>query len=156
MIAPARADVAPISATLTANSTAAARPLPQPSSRRYPPSNPESASAVQASGSQCGGGDGQRRPVEVDVTGGPHNVAFDPATIPPDVRGQLDANMGTDKMGELSSALKTNAGESVTISFANIKATGANTVRVVLSGGVFQNALLLLAKRPASGRAADS
>jgi plastocyanin len=57
----------------------------------------------------------------VTVSGGPHNVAFDPATIPADVRPQLDANMGTDKMGELSSALKTNNGESVTISFANIK-----------------------------------
>jgi plastocyanin len=55
------------------------------------------------------------------VSGGPHNVAFDPATIPADVKGQLDANMGSDKMGELSSALKTNPGESVTISFANIK-----------------------------------
>jgi plastocyanin len=57
----------------------------------------------------------------VTVSGGPHNVAFDPATIPADVRPQLDANMGTDKMGELSSALKTNNGESVTVSFANIK-----------------------------------
>jgi len=57
----------------------------------------------------------------VVVSGGPHNVAFDPATIPPDVKPQLDANMGTQKMGELSSALKTNNGESVTISFAKIK-----------------------------------
>jgi plastocyanin len=57
----------------------------------------------------------------VVVSGGPHNVAFDPATIPADVKGQLDANMGTDKMGELSSNMKMNAGESVTISFANIK-----------------------------------
>jgi plastocyanin len=57
----------------------------------------------------------------VVVSGGPHNVAFDPATIPADVKPQLDANMGTEKMGELSSALKTNNGESVTISFANIK-----------------------------------
>jgi plastocyanin len=55
------------------------------------------------------------------VTGGPHNVAFDPATIPADSKAQLDANMGTDKMGELSSGLKTNPGESVTMSFANIK-----------------------------------
>jgi plastocyanin len=53
--------------------------------------------------------------------GGPHNVAFDPATIPPDVRAQLDANMGADKMGELSSNMKMNAGESVTVSFGNIK-----------------------------------
>ncbi len=57
----------------------------------------------------------------VVVSGGPHNVAFDPATIPPDVKGQLDANMGTDKMGELSSNLKMNPGESVTVSFGNIK-----------------------------------
>ena len=55
------------------------------------------------------------------VNGGPHNVAFDPATVPTDVQGQLDANI-SEKMGQLSSALKTNAGESVTISFANIKA----------------------------------
>jgi plastocyanin len=54
------------------------------------------------------------------VNGGPHNVAFDPANVPADVQGQLDANI-SEKMGQLSSALKTNAGESVTISFANIK-----------------------------------
>ena len=57
----------------------------------------------------------------VVVSGGPHNVAFDPATIAPDVKPQLDANMGTDKMGELSSNMKMNAGESVTVSFAKIK-----------------------------------
>jgi plastocyanin len=57
----------------------------------------------------------------VVVSLGPHNVAFDPATIPPDVRGQLDANMGTDKMGELSSNMKMNPGESITVSFGNIK-----------------------------------
>ncbi len=57
----------------------------------------------------------------VVVSGPPHNVAFDPATIPPDVRTQLDANMGTDKMGELSSGLKMNPGESITVSFGNIK-----------------------------------
>jgi plastocyanin len=49
-------------------------------------------------------------------------VAFDAATVPADVKPQLDANMGSDKMGELSSAMKMNPGESVTISFANIKA----------------------------------
>jgi len=57
----------------------------------------------------------------VVVSGGPHNVAFDPATIPADQKSQLDANMGTDKMGELSSNLKMNPGESVTVSFGNIK-----------------------------------
>ena len=58
----------------------------------------------------------------VVASGGPHNVAFDPAAIPTDVKAQLDANMGTDKMGELSSNMKMNAGDAVTISFANIKA----------------------------------
>ena len=58
----------------------------------------------------------------INVTGGPHNVAFDPATIPADVRPQLDANMGTDKMGELSSNMKMNPNETISISFANIKA----------------------------------
>jgi len=57
----------------------------------------------------------------VVASGGPHNVAFDPATIPADVKPQLDANMGTDKMGELSSNMKMNPGDAVTISFANIK-----------------------------------
>lgn len=54
------------------------------------------------------------------VSGGPHNVAFDPANVPADVQGQLDANI-SEKMGQLSSALKTNNGESITISFANVK-----------------------------------
>jgi len=54
------------------------------------------------------------------VNGGPHNVAFDAATIPTDVAPQLDANI-SEKMGNLSSALKMNAGESVTVSFGGIK-----------------------------------
>ena len=54
------------------------------------------------------------------VNGGPHNVAFDPATIPADVQPQLDANI-SEKMGQLSSAMKMNAGETITVSFANIK-----------------------------------
>jgi plastocyanin len=54
------------------------------------------------------------------VTGGPHNVAFD-APADAAVKSQLDANMGTEKMGELSSALKMNPGDAVTVSFGNIK-----------------------------------
>lgn len=57
----------------------------------------------------------------VFVSMGPHNVAFDPAVIPADVKGQLDANFGADKMAELSSKLLMNPGESITISFGNIK-----------------------------------
>jgi plastocyanin len=57
----------------------------------------------------------------ITVTGGPHNVAFDaadPAVAA--VKGQLDANI-SEKMGELSSAMKMNPNEFVTVSFANIK-----------------------------------
>ena len=55
------------------------------------------------------------------VSGGPHNVAFDPATIPADVKGQLSANM-PNQQGELSSPLFSNPNESYTMSFANVKA----------------------------------
>ena len=56
------------------------------------------------------------------VAGGPHNVAFDPASVPADVRAQLDANFGTDKMAELSSGLKMNAGDTFVLSLGGIKA----------------------------------
>jgi plastocyanin len=58
----------------------------------------------------------------VFVSGGPHNVAFNAADIPADVMPQLDANFGADKMMELSSKFTMVAGETITISFANIKA----------------------------------
>ena len=41
----------------------------------------------------------------VVVGGGPHNVAFDGTKLPADVKAQLDANFGADKMAELSSNL---------------------------------------------------
>ena len=54
----------------------------------------------------------------------PHNVAFDvaqPALADAAVKAQLDANMGPNKMGELSSPLLLNVGDTYTISFAGIK-----------------------------------
>ena len=51
----------------------------------------------------------------------PHNVAFDPALVPAAVAPQLDANMGANKIGQLSSALLLNIGDAVTISFAGVK-----------------------------------
>ncbi|MBM3900163.1 MAG: cupredoxin domain-containing protein, partial [Gemmatimonadetes bacterium] len=57
----------------------------------------------------------------VFVSGGPHNVAFEGATLSADVKKQLDANFSA-KMAELSSNMMLNAGESVTISFAGIPA----------------------------------
>src|SRR4029453_13777293 len=56
----------------------------------------------------------------VMVSGGPHNIAVDPATIPADVKPQLSANM-PDQQGELSSPLEVNPNATYTISFANIK-----------------------------------
>lgn len=55
------------------------------------------------------------------VGGGPHNVAFDATKLPADVRAQLDANYGADKMAELSSNLKMNPGDNIVISFGKIK-----------------------------------
>jgi plastocyanin len=54
------------------------------------------------------------------VSGGPHNVAFDPATVPADSKAQLDANMD-QKMSELSSPLLMNPNESYVISFGGVK-----------------------------------
>ena len=54
----------------------------------------------------------------------PHNVAFDaapPALTDAAVKAQLDANMGPNKMGELSSPLLLNVGDTYTISFAGVK-----------------------------------
>lgn len=54
------------------------------------------------------------------VTGGPHNVSFDPATTPADSKAQLDANMD-NKISELSSPMLMNPNESYTISFGGVK-----------------------------------
>ena len=56
----------------------------------------------------------------VMVSGGPHNVAFDPAKIPDDVEKVLAANMPNQQM-PLGSPMFMNPGETYTISFAGIK-----------------------------------
>jgi plastocyanin len=53
------------------------------------------------------------------VSGGPHNVAFDPAAIPAAGKGQLDANI-PNKAGELSSQMLLQPNEAVTVSFAGV------------------------------------
>lgn len=58
----------------------------------------------------------------INVSGGPHNVAFDAAAIPANVKPQLAANMPDQALGELSGRLLTQPNESYTISFANIPA----------------------------------
>lgn len=55
----------------------------------------------------------------VMVSGGPHNVAFDAATLPADVKAQLAANM-PEQVGELSGKMLLTAGESYTISFGGV------------------------------------
>ncbi|HEY4217788.1 MAG TPA: plastocyanin/azurin family copper-binding protein [Gemmatimonadaceae bacterium] len=54
------------------------------------------------------------------VAGGPHNVSFDPTTVPADSKAQLDANM-PQKLSELSSPMLMNPNETYTISFAGVK-----------------------------------
>ena len=55
------------------------------------------------------------------VSGGPHNVAFDPATLAAPAKAALTANM-PEQQGELSGKMMLNAGETYTISFANVPA----------------------------------
>src|SRR4051812_3481232 len=55
------------------------------------------------------------------VTGGPHNVAFDPAEVNAAAKPQLMANMD-NQMSELSSPMLQGAGETYEISFANVPA----------------------------------
>jgi plastocyanin len=55
------------------------------------------------------------------VSGGPHNVAFDPAEINAAAKPQLTANMD-NQMSELSGPLLQNPNEEYTISFANVPA----------------------------------
>lgn len=55
------------------------------------------------------------------VSGGPHNVAFDPAALPAAAKAQLSANM-PEQAGELSGKMLLNANETYTISFAGVPA----------------------------------
>ena len=56
-----------------------------------------------------------------NVSGGPHNVGFDPAQVPANVQTQLAANMpGDHSLGALESPLLVQPNETYTISFAKI------------------------------------
>lgn len=56
------------------------------------------------------------------VSGGPHNVAFEGTALAANVKAQLDANMGDQRMSELMSNMYMQPGEGLTVSFANIPA----------------------------------
>lgn len=53
------------------------------------------------------------------VAGGPHNIAFDAATLPAPVAAQLKANM-PEQMADLSGKMLINPNEEYTISFAGV------------------------------------
>jgi len=58
-----------------------------------------------------------------NVSGGPHNVGFDPAKVPANVQTQLGANMpGDHSLGALESPLLVQPNETYTISFAKVPA----------------------------------
>jgi plastocyanin len=61
------------------------------------------------------------------VSGGPHNVAFDPNGIPAGAQTQLSANMA-NQQGPLSSPMMMNANEEYTVSFAGVPAGAYNYV----------------------------
>lgn len=56
----------------------------------------------------------------INVSGGPHNIAADPAKLPDDVEAVLSANM-PNQMAPLNGPLLMNANEAYTVSFAGIK-----------------------------------
>jgi plastocyanin len=56
----------------------------------------------------------------IGVSGNPHNVAFDAASLPEAVRAQLNANFDPPTQSELSGQYLMTANEAQTISFANI------------------------------------
>lgn len=57
----------------------------------------------------------------INVSGWPHNVAFDVASVPANGRAQLTANM-PDQISELSSRMFVEPNETYTISFGNVPA----------------------------------
>jgi len=56
----------------------------------------------------------------VNVSGGPHNVAFDRATIPADVKAVLNRNMA-NQIDELWGPLLSDPNASYTVSFAGVR-----------------------------------
>ena len=58
----------------------------------------------------------------IAISGFPHNVAFSATGLAADVKAQLDANFGTERMAELTSNMYMTEGQNATISFANIPA----------------------------------
>ena len=58
----------------------------------------------------------------IAISGFPHNVAFSATGLAADVKAQLDANFGSERMAELTSNMYMTEGQAATVSFANIPA----------------------------------
>ncbi len=58
----------------------------------------------------------------VAVSGFPHNVAFNGATLAENVKAQINANMGPARLADLSSQMFVAANEGFTLSFAGVPA----------------------------------
>ena len=113
--------------------TAAAAPAAAPAAEAAPAAAPAAISGTTHEIKMVGDGQGYRfEPAELTikagdgikftmVSGGPHNVAFDPAALSAEAKTALLANM-PEQQGELSGKMMLNAGETYTVSFANVPA----------------------------------
>ncbi len=114
--------------------TAAAAPAAAPAAEAAAaPAAPAAISGTTHEIKMVGDGQGYRfEPAELTIkagdgikftmiSGGPHNVAFDGATMAAEAKAALVANM-PEQQGELSGKMMLNAGETYTVSFANVPA----------------------------------
>ena len=121
----------------TDSAATASTPTPANAGASTPPSNAANGSPAPITGQtvevkmlQDAQGNYHFDPTDVTIkacdgvkfimfSGGPHNVAFDPAQIPPAAKAQLSANM-QQQVSELSSPMMMNPNETYTISFGNM------------------------------------
>jgi len=54
------------------------------------------------------------------ISGAPHNIAFDPSLLSDEAKAAIGANMPDQDLGPFSGKLLLNAGETWTLSFANV------------------------------------
>lgn len=121
------------SATTDSAATAAPAADSAPAAAAAPAGAPAAITGTTHTINMVGDGQGYRyEPAEITikagdgirfvmVSGGPHNVAFDPATLSPEAKSALLANM-PEQAGELSGKMLLNPDEVYTVSFANVPA----------------------------------
>ena len=121
------------SATTDSAATAAPAADSAPAAAAAPAGAPAAITGTTHTINMVGDGQGYRyEPAEITikagdgirfvmVSGGPHNVAFDPATLSPEAKSALLANM-PEQAGELSGKMMLNPNEDYVVSFANVPA----------------------------------